>query len=130
MTVGDADAAFVDAGDGSTSPEGGFFTHATCAEADQCEAGAPTCCGTLDFRPNCSLRKLTASCAPEQACLTTLQPFCGGTETVRLCATTAECTEPGFNRCCTFDIHDPNGQTLVMCASQAMANASDASCVP
>jgi len=103
--------------------------HLKCAEGDQCDATAPVCCATLDFGSNCVLDAVSAACAASSDCPTTLEPFCTPTETVRFCDENADCTEPSYDRCCTFQITGVT-QSLVMCASAAMASAVDASCAP
>ena len=119
----DNDAA--DAHDGGGS-EGGIVISLKCAEGTQCDAGAPICCATLQFGANCKLAEVSATCTDSVSCPTSFQPFCGGNELVRLCDQNADCTEPSYDKCCTFQ----NGkQSLVFCANQAIANAADASCV-
>lgn len=101
---------------------GGFALSLKCAGGSQCDGGA-VCCGALAFRPECSLLSLTASCKAPADCPTTLQPFCGGNETARLCDSPSDCTEPSYDRCCNFPIVGTNS-SLTMCASAAMAAAS------
>ena len=100
-----------------------------CVESNQCDAGTPTCCATLDFGSDCVLDSVSSVCAAPADCPTTLQPFCAQTETVRLCDQNADCTEPDYDKCCTFQITG-NAESIVMCANQEMAGAVDASCVP
>ncbi len=120
---GDSGAdAPADAGDESATA---ISLHLKCAEGDQCEGGV--CCATLAFGGDCVLDEISPACTPSSGCPTTLQPFCGGDETVQLCDSNADCTEPGYDRCCTFQITG-HASSLTLCASQQMVQSADASC--
>jgi len=121
----DASDGGADGGDAETP----VTLHLKCAEGDQCEAGKPVCCATLDFGNDCVLDSVSTACAAPADCPTTLEPFCTQTEMVRFCDNGADCTEPDYDRCCTFNITG-HSQSVVMCASEAMAEAADASCAP
>lgn len=108
---------------GDAQDGGGPVFNLKCAEGSQCDGGT-VCCGTLAFRQGCNLSSLTASCKVPAGCSTVLQPFCGGDETVRLCDSPSDCTEPGYDRCCNFPIGG-TVNSLTMCGSAAMANAVD-----
>jgi hypothetical protein len=130
-TSGDA----MDDGDSADAPPATIKLVLKCAEASQCEAGTPVCCATLTFGtfgPTCLLDEVSSTCTTEAACPTSLQPFCGGSERVRMCDQNADCTESAYDKCCTFQIPGrPNSPTsMVFCASQSMAEAADASCLP
>ena len=122
----DAADALSDVGDAGV--ETSIVLALECADPTQCEAGAPVCCATLSFG-DCVLAEVSAACTTSAACPTTLQPFCATTETVQLCGQSSECTEPGYDHCCTFDITG-RSNSLVLCASQAMAASVHASCTP
>ncbi|HSQ64158.1 MAG TPA: hypothetical protein VLM85_13120, partial [Polyangiaceae bacterium] len=127
--IGDTMLDGDDAGDSS-----GLQIAVRCGTKQDCtdDASTPICCATLSLASSCALQKISATCASPASCPTTLQPFCGGDEVVRLCESNATCTEPSFDKCCTFPFQAAQGgaYSLVMCASQQMANAADASCLP
>jgi len=106
-----------------------------CGAPADCEAGS-VCCTQLTFdndNDKCLLDTLSGKCAPAATCPTTLQPFCGGAETVRECDLNSDCAEAEFPVCCTFmfDTTFTNYQTAFrLCTSQAAATSADASCGP
>ncbi len=103
-----------------------FAIAGKCAAGSDCDGGV--CCSTLEFDESCFLTKFSAACAAPASCRSAFQPFCGGNETARLCDSPSDCTEPGFDRCCTFPIRC-TANTLVMCASEAAAKAAGGSCL-
>lgn len=127
VTDGSVDAGIDVASDGACSAPTTFPSVGKCAGAADCASG-DVCCATLAFDDRCFLTKLTHSCASPTSCPSAFQPFCGGNATGRLCDSPSDCTEPGFDRCCSFSIRCSSA-TLVMCASAASAKAAGASCL-
>jgi hypothetical protein len=113
------DAAANDASDG-----GGL----ACTSPAGCEAGTPLCCGTVVLNggtpPNCTASSVTSACTTQ--CATAFVSNCSGTETVRLCAQASDCSDPTYNKCCTFG---SGNQSLTFCSSQAIATGAGASCL-
>jgi hypothetical protein len=122
VDVVDASDGGVEAGSDAPPP---FSIPLKCADETQCDAGG-VCCATLTFKPGCVIQEIASACKPPSSCPTALQPFCKGTETVRMCVSNAACTEPGADHCCTFDIN--GAYSLVMCASLSSAASAGATC--
>ncbi len=108
---------------GSSSGPSSCQSPSDCPSSDVCCGKIPITGGTA---PNCTTNPITISCAAACACATQLGTTCSGTQTVRLCQTNMDCTEPGASHCCTFGGGgdagadgggDGGGGTLSFCAN-------------
>ncbi len=104
---------------------------APCSLPTDCASG-DVCCGTIPITggtaPDCNTAPIETACATPSACKTNLSGFtCMGTKTVRLCKTSADCTETGAPSCCTFGGGDAGG-SLTFCASALVAGAGGGTC--
>lgn len=120
-----ADSAGSSSGSGSSScgSGSGSSSGSSCASPSDCPS-SDVCCGKIPITggtaPNCTTNPITISCAPACACGTQLGTTCSGTQTVRLCKTNMDCTEPGASHCCTFGgggDAGSDGGTLSFCAN-------------
>lgn len=115
--------------DATTNDSGGFDASGfdvavpdasfACKDPSGCDGGI--CCADLVLGagqpPNCPISSLASAC--KTTCTTKLAFSCSVTETVRFCAKPADCTEPGFPKCCDFQ---QGNQKVTFCASNAVAN--------
>lgn len=119
---GGNDATPGDAGDG------GVIVAESCTAPTACDAGSPFCCATVALNggtpPDCSVASITSACAAQ--CNTVLQFSCTANETVRLCSSNSDCTEPNDGKCCTFKT---GAQTTTFCANAQIAASVDAGCM-
>jgi hypothetical protein len=134
---GSTDAGGGDTGPGDAAPSDGATSDAadsgtvvdiTCTNPTQCDAGAALCCGTIVLSggspPACDVSSITTTCAAQ--CATMLPFSCTGTDTVRLCNQNTDCTEQGYDKCCTFQT---GGQSVTFCANQGIATSAGATCL-
>jgi hypothetical protein len=107
---------------------------AECVDGGDWDAAYPpadageVCCGTLTTSgtfPGCSLSSITTSCAAPGSCPTTIDTSSCGTDTVRGCKHKGECTESGYNQCCTVKQGDAG---ITFCMSTGLATLLGASC--
>jgi hypothetical protein len=120
-------------GDGSTSADGSTAADAgtgACTSPAGCSGATPVCCGTIVVTggtvPNCTTDPPKVACTSAASCATQLGTTCSGTQTVRLCAMPADCTEATANKCCTFK---RDGGSLSFCASALVAGIAGGTCM-
>ncbi|MFN7134482.1 MAG: hypothetical protein ACK4N5_20545, partial [Myxococcales bacterium] len=75
-----------------------------CDGPEDCSGQTGICCGEVrsgaGTPPNCPIASAKSSCTG--TCNTSFSFFCPGTNTVRLCHTTPDCTESSAPTCCTY----------------------------
>jgi len=105
----------------ASCPDGGAPIQ--CNSPQQCgaDAGGTICCGTLVLGgagTSCSVDSVSSAC--QSSCQTNIstQPLCPATDTVQFCAQVADCTDPNFPACCTFNFQ---GQDETFCISSSEA---------
>jgi hypothetical protein len=110
------------------SDAGGDASSLACTSPSTCGSGTPICCASVVLNggtpPNCTATSIASSC--KGVCTTTFVSSCSGTETVQLCAKANDCTDPTYDKCCTFT---SGNQSLTFCASQTIANSAGATCL-
>jgi hypothetical protein len=95
---------------------------ASCPSGNALECDGPedcagkTCCAKIKTAagtfPNCPVSSASAKC--DSSCGTSLAFSCSSENTVRLCHAKADCTEPSYSACCTFEL---GGNTSTFCTS-------------
>ena len=106
--------------------DGGFV----CESPADCPQSTPVCCANIPITggtiPNCTNGTPSVACSTNAACPINLGTTCSGTETLQLCAKTADCANAGANNeCCTFG--NGNG-ALTFCASALVAGLGGGTC--
>lgn len=95
-------------------------------------SGGEVCCGRIPITggtvPNCTTGAIVTRCVDPSACTTALGSSCSGTQTVRLCAANADCTESTDNQCCTFGGSGDAG-ALSFCANSLVAAFGGGKCM-
>jgi len=124
----DKDASpFPDASNDVVASDASDASSLACTSPVGCGTGTPICCGTVVLNggtpPNCTASSITSSCKAQ--CASAFVSNCSGTETVQLCAQGSDCTDPTYDKCCTFT---SGNESLTFCATQSMANLSGATC--
>jgi hypothetical protein len=120
-------------GGGDDSPSDAPTTQADasfgCMDPSTCASAMPVCCGTIPLTggtiPNCTQGQISSACDTSAHCPTNIGLSCTGTQTVRLCKTSADCTEPSYNMCCTFG---QSGGSLSFCANGVIAGGGGGTC--
>ncbi len=99
-----------------------------CTSPADCGGGTPICCGAAEITGSgfsCGFKGGASSCKAE--CKSSLPlTGCPGTATVRLCAKKADCTEAGYDSCCTIS---GGGTTTTACISATIAGLLKAPCL-
>jgi hypothetical protein len=107
---------------------------ADCVDGGNPDAAYPppandVCCATVMTGGkgfNCTLDSVTTMCTTASMCPSMLGA-CPGTDTVRGCAHTSECTEPAYNKCCTVKT---DAGAVSACMSMTIAGFLNATCLP
>jgi hypothetical protein len=92
-----------------------------CDGPAQCSAATPLCCADLKIGagqpPNCPFESITSQCRAQ--CTTQIAFACPGTDKVRLCRASADCTSDVQNsKCCEFN---QGGQAARFCVNPQLS---------